>query len=59
MVSELGDVELISLHFVNNPVLLVDPPRPIASESMLEWLGLADSLMRVPGNRMSEPIDAF
>jgi len=35
------DTDLISLHLVNEPMLLIDPPGPAAAEFMLKGFGFA------------------
>jgi hypothetical protein len=43
VVTACSDPDLVLGDLVDEPVLVGDPPRPVAVEPVLERLGLADS----------------
>ena len=48
------DIYRIISDFVNKPVLIVDPSRPVAGKFVLERIGLSDSSKWISGNVFDE-----
>jgi len=46
VIAELGHEKRVLRDFVKDPVFFVDAARPVATEAVLQWLGLADSRER-------------
>jgi hypothetical protein len=58
--AALRDTHLVINDEVDNPVLVVDPPRPIAAEVVLQRLGLADTFrVAVSGDVFDECVHAL
>lgn len=54
MIAGLKKVDKTLAHEVNHAVLLRQPPRPRASELILQWFRLADARKRIPEGRFDD-----
>ncbi len=54
MIAGLKKVDKTLAHEVNDAVLLRQPPRPRASELILQWFRLADAHKRIPESRFDD-----
>lgn len=54
MIAGLKKIDKTLAHEVNDAVLLRQPPRPRASELILQWFRLADARKRIPESRFDD-----
>jgi len=59
VIAQLSDQDGVLRRPVHDPVFVIDATRPIAGESVLERLGLADSGKRIAPDLLDETDDAF
>lgn len=59
VVTQLSNQQGIIRHPIHDPVLVVDPTRPIAGETMLERFGLAGSRVGIAHDFPDEAVDAL
>jgi len=59
VVAGLEDHHIVALDEVNESMLLVNPTRPSASESVTKLFGLADAGDGVASDVIQQPVDAL
>lgn len=59
VITQLGDEERLPHHLVNDAVLIIDAPRPVPRQRMLQRLRLADAGKGRPRNLPDERVDAL
>jgi hypothetical protein len=58
MVAELDKVQGVGCDFVNQPMFIRNPPRPIARKTMLQWFRFTCPCKGCPLNFLDERINA-
>jgi hypothetical protein len=59
MITQLSYQNSVFSRPVDNPMLVVDPPRPIAGKAVFERFRFAGSSERIANDLMDKPVDAF
>lgn len=57
VIPKLRDENRVALDLIDNPVLVIDAPRPVAREGVFQWLRLAEPAERLSLNVSDESVD--